>query len=170
MTPRDRVTPRSTEPIGSGHLAARPPGWTWQGSCRGRPGRTSHALVERLLRGGDRRRRASATETLGAGAEGLEAAKERIEARPWPSPGGTPPGSSAAAGRADPMLRRAWRLVVAVIGGTVLALGIARLVLPGPAFVVIPLDLAILATEFVWARRLLKRVREQLRGRRQGGA
>ncbi|HBH00905.1 MAG: hypothetical protein A2W08_13550 [Candidatus Rokubacteria bacterium RBG_16_73_20] len=68
------------------------------------------------------------------------------------------------------MLRRAWRLVVAVIGGTVLALGIAMLVLPGPAFVVIPLDLAILATEFVWARRLLKRVREQLRGRRQGGA
>ncbi|OGL03487.1 MAG: hypothetical protein A3E31_08125 [Candidatus Rokubacteria bacterium RIFCSPHIGHO2_12_FULL_73_22] len=64
------------------------------------------------------------------------------------------------------MLRRARRLVVAVIGGTVLALGVAMLVLPGPAFVVIPLGLAILATEFVWARRLLKRVREQVRGPR----
>ncbi|OGL01481.1 MAG: hypothetical protein A3I14_10880 [Candidatus Rokubacteria bacterium RIFCSPLOWO2_02_FULL_73_56] len=64
------------------------------------------------------------------------------------------------------MLRRARRLVVAVIGGTVLALGVAMLVLPGPALLVIPLGLAILATEFVWARRLLKRVREQVRGPR----
>ena len=32
-------------------------------------------------------------------------------------------------------------------------------VLPGPAIVVIPLGLAILATEFVWARRLLQKAR-----------
>src|SRR3989442_5551286 len=37
------------------------------------------------------------------------------------------------------------------------------IVLPGPALVVIPVGLAILATEFVWARRLLERVREQVR-------
>jgi hypothetical protein len=41
----------------------------------------------------------------------------------------------------------------------VLLIGIALLVLPGPAFIVIPLGLAILAVEFAWARRLLKRVR-----------
>jgi hypothetical protein len=29
--------------------------------------------------------------------------------------------------------------------------------LPGPAFIVIPLGLAILATEFVWAKKLLKK-------------
>lgn len=38
-------------------------------------------------------------------------------------------------------------------------IGIALLVLPGPAFLVIPVGLAILATEFVWARRWLKRAR-----------
>lgn len=41
-------------------------------------------------------------------------------------------------------------------------LGLALLVLPGPALVVIPLGLAILATEFFWARRWLKRARELL--------
>jgi tellurite resistance protein TerC len=61
------------------------------------------------------------------------------------------------------VLKRARRLVVAVIGGTVLLVGVAMIVLPGPALVVIPLGLAILATEFVWARRLLERVREQVR-------
>jgi hypothetical protein len=51
------------------------------------------------------------------------------------------------------------RMIVGVIGGTVLLIGIALMVLPGPAFVVIPLGLAILATEFVWARRWLQKAR-----------
>jgi hypothetical protein len=55
-----------------------------------------------------------------------------------------------------PLVRR---VIVAVIGGTVLLIGIALVVLPGPAFLVIPLGLAILATEFVWARRWLKKAR-----------
>ena len=57
-------------------------------------------------------------------------------------------------------LRFARKVAVAVIGTTVLAFGIALIVLPGPAFIVIPLGLAILATEFLWARRLLRRVRQ----------
>ena len=59
--------------------------------------------------------------------------------------------------------RQARRLAVAVVGGTILLGGVAMLVLPGPASLVIPLGLAILATEFVWARRLLSRVKEQAR-------
>jgi hypothetical protein len=51
------------------------------------------------------------------------------------------------------------RVIVAVVGGTILLFGFALLVLPGPAFLVIPLGLAILATEFVWARRWLKRAK-----------
>jgi uncharacterized protein (TIGR02611 family) len=51
------------------------------------------------------------------------------------------------------------RIVVAVVGGTVLALGIALIVLPGPAFIVIPAGLAILAFEFAWARRWLRSAR-----------
>jgi len=58
------------------------------------------------------------------------------------------------------MLRYARRVVVAVVGMTVLLFGVALLVLPGPAFVVIPVGLAILATEFAWARRWLHYVRQ----------
>ena len=58
------------------------------------------------------------------------------------------------------VLRQAKRLIVLVVGLTVLLTGVALLVLPGPAFVVIPLGLAILATEFTWARRLLHRIRD----------
>lgn len=60
---------------------------------------------------------------------------------------------------ASTALTKARRLVVFVIGGTVVTAGVAMLVLPGPAIVVIPAGLAILATEFAWARRLLDRVR-----------
>jgi uncharacterized protein (TIGR02611 family) len=52
------------------------------------------------------------------------------------------------------------RVIVSVVGATVLLIGIALLVLPGPAFVVIPVGLAILATEYTWARRWLKKARQ----------
>lgn len=58
-----------------------------------------------------------------------------------------------------PNLKWLKRAIVAVIGFTVLLVGIAMIVLPGPAFIVIPLGLAILATEFVWAEALLKKAR-----------
>lgn len=59
-----------------------------------------------------------------------------------------------------PGLRLAKRIVVTIIGGTVTLIGIALIVLPGPAFIVIPIGLSILATEFLWARRWLKKIRE----------
>jgi len=62
-------------------------------------------------------------------------------------------------------LFRARKLVVAVVGGGVVLAGIAMLVLPGPAILVIPLGLAILATEFLWAKRWLKRARALLPSR-----
>jgi tellurite resistance protein TerC len=55
--------------------------------------------------------------------------------------------------------RWARRIAVAVVGGTVLAIGVALIVLPGPAFVVIPLGLAILGAEFAWARLWLRRIK-----------
>lgn len=61
------------------------------------------------------------------------------------------------------VVRAAWRAIILVVGGTVLLVGVAMIVLPGPAFVVIPAGLAILATEFVWARRLLVRVRDYVK-------
>ena len=52
------------------------------------------------------------------------------------------------------------RIAVAVVGFTVLGIGIALIVLPGPALVVIPLGLAILGVEFAWARAWLRKVRQ----------
>ncbi len=60
--------------------------------------------------------------------------------------------------------RLARRIVITLIGGTVLLIGFAMTVLPGPAVVVIPAGLAILGIEFAWARRWLARVREQANG------
>jgi Putative transmembrane protein (PGPGW) len=54
------------------------------------------------------------------------------------------------------------RIVVGVIGGTIVLIGIALLVLPGPAFIVIPLGLLVLGSEFAWARRLLCRAKEMI--------
>ena len=51
------------------------------------------------------------------------------------------------------------RFLVGAAGGTVLAVGFAMMVLPGPAIVVIPLGLAILAVEFAWAKRWLEKVK-----------
>jgi tellurite resistance protein TerC len=65
------------------------------------------------------------------------------------------------------------KLIVAVIGITILLLGIAMMVLPGPAFIVIPVGLGILATEFAWARRAVRRARVMIakaRGRESGKA
>lgn len=59
-----------------------------------------------------------------------------------------------------PNIRWLRRVIVAIIGFTVLLIGVAMIVLPGPAVVVIPLGLAILATEFVWARRVLKKAKD----------
>ena len=53
------------------------------------------------------------------------------------------------------------RILIVLAGVTCLLAGLAMLVLPGPAFVVIPVGLAILSLEFVWAEALLDRALEQ---------
>jgi len=58
-------------------------------------------------------------------------------------------------------MAQAKRMIVIVAGFTILVVGIAMIVLPGPAVVVIPIGLAILATEFIWARKLLDTVKER---------
>jgi len=64
----------------------------------------------------------------------------------------------------QPKLRAARRSVVAVVGGSVVLVGVAMIVLPGPAFLVIPAGLAILATEFLWAKRWMTKARALLPG------
>lgn len=56
--------------------------------------------------------------------------------------------------------RTARRIVIGVIGTSVVLIGVALTVLPGPAFIVIPAGLAILSIEFAFARRWLKTLRD----------
>lgn len=55
------------------------------------------------------------------------------------------------------------RVVIAVIGGTIVLLGIAMLVLPGPGLLTIAGGLAVLGAEFTFARRWLKRAENAAR-------
>jgi tellurite resistance protein TerC len=57
-------------------------------------------------------------------------------------------------------LRQARRIIVAVIGFTVLLVGIVMIVTPGPGWLAILLGLSILSAEFVWARRWLRRIKK----------
>ena len=58
--------------------------------------------------------------------------------------------------------KAARRIVVGVVGATVLLIGLVMIVTPGPAIVVIPVGLAILSIEFTWARIWLKKLRETI--------
>ena len=61
----------------------------------------------------------------------------------------------------DESLHQAKRLVKIVVGFTMLLLGVVMLVTPGPGVPVIIFGLALLAAEFVWAKRLLNRLKAQ---------
>ena len=61
--------------------------------------------------------------------------------------------------------KAARRIVIGIVGATVLIIGVVMLVTPGPALVVIPVGLAILSIEFTWARAWLRRLRESISSR-----
>ena len=48
---------------------------------------------------------------------------------------------------------------VATVGCTLIVVGVILLVLPGPGLVLIALGVAVLATEFAWAERILHRMK-----------
>ena len=53
------------------------------------------------------------------------------------------------------------RLIIFLIGTTVVLIGVIMFFTPGPAIVVIPVGLGILAIEFAWARLLLKKFQQR---------
>jgi len=58
-------------------------------------------------------------------------------------------------------LKQVKRLIIGIIGTSILIIGIAMIVLPGPAFIVIPVGLSILATEFLWAKKLVDKFKDK---------
>lgn len=57
-----------------------------------------------------------------------------------------------------------WRIFITVLGGTITVAGVGMLALPGPGWAAIFLGLAVLASEYVWARRLLRYTKERAQG------
>jgi intracellular septation protein A len=64
-------------------------------------------------------------------------------------------------------LKQAKRVIIIVFGSSLLLFGIALFFTPGPAIIVIPIALGILATEFVWAKKLLDRFNSRIRNFRK---
>ena len=52
------------------------------------------------------------------------------------------------------------KLVIFLIGISIVLIGCVLFFTPGPAIIVIPVGLAVLATEFIWAKKLLKKFKE----------
>ncbi len=61
-----------------------------------------------------------------------------------------------------PRLERAHRIGVGLLGGTISLFGLLMVPLPGPGWLVVFLGLAILGTEFRWARRMNVWLKKQL--------
>ncbi|WP_238592205.1 TIGR02611 family protein [Leifsonia sp. ALI-44-B] len=61
-----------------------------------------------------------------------------------------------------PWARAAYRIAVALIGGTVVVVGLIMVPLPGPGWLVVFLGFAILGTEFAWAKKVAAFVKRQL--------
>lgn len=61
------------------------------------------------------------------------------------------------------LLDTAWRITVFVVGVTLMCVGALLLVLPGPGWAMIALGLIVLASEYVWAQRLLAPLKKKLR-------
>ncbi|HVQ86692.1 MAG TPA: TIGR02611 family protein [Actinomycetes bacterium] len=57
-----------------------------------------------------------------------------------------------------------WRVVATFVGGAILLAGLAMLALPGPGWAAIFLGLAVLATEYAWAHRLLRFSKDKAQG------
>ncbi len=67
----------------------------------------------------------------------------------------------------DATYRQFRKAIILLLGSSVLVIGAAMILLPGPAFIVIPLGLSILAVEFVWARVWLRKIKARIAGGQQ---
>lgn len=64
-------------------------------------------------------------------------------------------------GALEATYRTARRVAIAVVGGTVLLFGVLMTIGPGPGLLTVAAGLGILGLEFAWARRWLRRVKEE---------
>lgn len=54
------------------------------------------------------------------------------------------------------------KILISIIGGILLIIGIIMIIIPGPAYLIIPAGLGILGTEYIWARRMHDKIKNGL--------
>lgn len=59
------------------------------------------------------------------------------------------------------IIRWGWKAALVLMGFTLLVTGVVFLFLPGPGLAIIAAGLTLLAVEFIWARRLLNKMKKQ---------
>ncbi len=64
--------------------------------------------------------------------------------------------------KGNPVTRRVYRLAVGVLGVAIVVVGLVLLPAPGPGWLIIFAGLAVLASEFEWAQRLLDTARRRV--------
>jgi uncharacterized protein (TIGR02611 family) len=62
----------------------------------------------------------------------------------------------------EPFVRHLIKILLAIVGFTLIGIGILLLVLPGPGWVMIFAGLGVLGIEFVWARKVLKETKKRV--------
>lgn len=62
------------------------------------------------------------------------------------------------------LIKKLKKIFVLILGLTILIFGLALLVLPGPGLIIIIAGLAVLAIEFIWAKKLLEKLKEKTKG------
>lgn len=94
-----------------------------------------------------------------------EQTRKRPAADPQVAPSRPPRGLRKFHARvhSNPATSLAWKIVITTVGSVVLLAGVIMFVTPGPALVLIPLGLAILATEWAWADRWLQKAKHHAR-------
>lgn len=58
--------------------------------------------------------------------------------------------------------RKLKKIIISIIGGLILIIGIVMIIVPGPAYLIIPAGLGILGTEYMWAKRLHQKIRDSI--------
>jgi len=59
--------------------------------------------------------------------------------------------------------RKIKKIIISIVGGILLIIGIIMIIVPGPAYLIIPAGLGILGTEYQWAKQMHEKVKKILK-------
>lgn len=55
--------------------------------------------------------------------------------------------------------RKIRKIIISIVGSILLIIGIIMIIVPGPAYLIIPAGLGMLGTEYQWAKRMHEKIK-----------